>query len=179
VTGSLVAIAFGSVFVLVNSADSPSPWPLVIRALAAVVVALLAAGLVRVLRTTRPAPEIPASEYLHRRYWLVVILEAVALFGGLSVVNGVLDRAAVSVAWVALVVGVHFFALAAIWRTALYHWLGATMTALGVAGFVIYAVGGTAVAVDLVAGVGSGAALYGAVAVALRGVMRGQEPADA
>ncbi len=86
------------------------------------------------------------ADFVDRRYWLVV-LEAGALFGGLAVVNGVLHRTAVSVAWVALVVGVHFFGLARIWRMPLYHWLGAAMTVLGLSGFLIYALGGTAATV--------------------------------
>jgi uncharacterized membrane protein len=102
------------------------------------------------------------------RSWLIVALEAGALFGGLVVINGVLHHSAVSVAWVALVVGVHFFGLARIWRMPLYHWLGAAMTILGLTGFLIDALGGTAAIVGLVAGVGSGMALYAAVGVALR-----------
>jgi hypothetical protein len=80
----------------------------------------------------------------------------------------------VAIAWVALVVGVHFFGLARIWRMPLYHWLGAAMTVLGLAGFLIYALGGTAAIVGLVAGVGSGAALYATVGAALRDALRGR-----
>jgi hypothetical protein len=56
----------------------------------------------------------------------------------------------------------------------LYHWLGAAMTILGLAGFLIYALGGTAPTVGLVAGVGSGATLYAAVGVALCDALRGR-----
>jgi hypothetical protein len=174
VAGSMVAITFGAVFVLVNSAGLPAPWPLVIRTVGLVVAALLIVGLVRVIRTAPPPTQAPASDYMGRRYWLIVALEAGALFGGLTVINGVLHRTAVSVAWVALVVGVHFFGLARIWRMPLYHWLGAAMTVLGLAGFLIYALGGTAAIVGLVAGVGSGAALYATVGVALRNTLRGR-----
>ena len=171
--GSMVAIAFGTVFVLVNSAGLPAPWPLVIRAVGLVVAALLMVGLVLMVRGAPPAMQAPASDYMDRRYWLIVALEAGALFGGLAVVNGVLHRSAVSVAWVALVVGVHFFGLARIWRMPLYHWLGAAMTVLGLAGFLIYALGGTAAIVGLVAGVGSGAALYATVGAVLHDALRG------
>jgi hypothetical protein len=166
--GSVVAITFGTVFVLVNSADLPRPWPVVIRVAGLGAAALLLAGLAFVARTSPPQPQSPESGALDRRYWFIVAAEAVALFGGLYVVNGVLHRAAVSVAWVAVVVGVHFFGLARIWRIPLYHWLGATMTILGLAGFLIYAAGGGAGMIGLVAGVGCGAALYAAVGVALR-----------
>lgn len=166
VVGSLVAIAFGTVFVLVNSADLSAPWPLVIRVAGLVVAVALIAALVPVIR--RGAPATAASDAMDRRYWLVVALEAVALFGGLAVINGVLHRSAVAVAWVAVVVGVHFFGLGWVWRMPLYHWLAAAMTLLGLAGFLIYALGGSAALVALVAGVGSGVALFAAVAVALR-----------
>lgn len=172
--GSMVAITFGTVFVLVNSGGMPDPWPLVIRAAGVLVAALLVAGLVLVARKAPPATQVPASGFVDHRFWIIVALEAGTLFGGLLVVNGVLHRTAVSVAWVALVVGAHFFGLARIWRMPLYHWLGAGMTALGLAGFLTYALGGTAAIIGLVAGVGSGAALYAAVGVALRDAQRGR-----
>jgi hypothetical protein len=172
VVGSMVAITFGTVFVLVNSGGLPAPWPLVIRAVGLLVAALLIVGLVLVVRTAPPAARAPASDYVDRRYWLILALEAVALFGGLAVINSVLHRTAVSVGWVALVVGVHFFGLAWIWRMPLYHWLGAAMTVLGLAGFLIYALGGNAATVGLVTGVGSGAALFAAVGAALRDALR-------
>ncbi|MCW3820765.1 hypothetical protein ONA91_40705 [Micromonospora sp. DR5-3] len=174
VAGSMVAITFGTVFVLVNSAALPTPWPVVVRVVGLVVAALLIVGLVLVVRAAPPATRAPASGYMDRRYWLIVALEAGALFGGLAVINGVLHRSAVSVAWVALVVGVHFFGLAWIWRMPLYHWLGAAMSVLGLAGFLIYAFGGAAASVGLVAGVGSGAALYVTVGAVLRRALLGR-----
>jgi hypothetical protein len=174
VIGSMIAITFGTVFVLVNCAGLAAPWPLVIRVVALLVAALLIVGLVLVVRKAPPATQAPAPGLVDRRYWLIVALEAGVLFGGLVVINGVLHHTAVSVAWVALVVGVHFFGLARIWRMPLYHWLGAAMTILGLTGFLIDALGGTAAMVGLVAGVGSGAALYAAVGVALRDALRGR-----
>ena len=50
VVGSVVAISFGTVFVLVNSGGVPAPWPLVIRVIGLLVAALLVAGLVLVVR---------------------------------------------------------------------------------------------------------------------------------
>jgi hypothetical protein len=176
--GSMVAITFGAVFVLVNSAGLPGPWRLAIRLAGVLVAAVLVAGLLLALRRAPATRQAPVSGFADRRYWIVVALEAVALFAGLFVLNGVLHRPAVSVAWVATVVGVHFFPLARNWQIPLFHWLGAVMTLLGLAGFVIYAVGGTATAVALVAGVGSGAALYSAVGLALgRTLHRRSSPA--
>ncbi|SBT37137.1 hypothetical protein [Micromonospora auratinigra] len=173
VVGSLVAISFGTVFILVNSGGLAAPWPLVLRVVGLLAAALLLVALFRVARQAspeRPAPE--AAGFMDRRYWLVVALEAIALFGGLAVINGVLHRPEVAVAWVAVVVGVHFFGLAHVWRMPRYHWLGAVMTALGVAGFLTYALGGGAAAVGLVSGVGCGVALFATVALALRDTVR-------
>jgi hypothetical protein len=167
VSGSAVAITFGTVFVLVNSGGLTAPWPLVIRVTGLLVAVLLSAGLVLTVRRTSPGRGDSATGYVDRRYWLIVALEAVALFGGLAVVNGVLHRPEISVAWVALVVGVHFFGLGRIWHLPAYHRLGAVMTVLGIAGFLVHALGGPAAAVGLVAGVGSGATLYAFVAIAL------------
>ena len=178
VVGSMVAVAFGTVFIMVNSGGLPHPWPLIVRVVGLLVAVLLVVGVVRAARTAPSEMRAPVTGFTHRGYWAIVALEAVALFGGLAVINGVLHRSAVSVAWVAFVVGVHFFGLAWIWRMPLFHGLGAAMTLLGVAGFLIYALGGSAAVVAVVAGVGSGVALYAAIAVALRAATRGGTPAS-
>jgi hypothetical protein len=90
----MVAITFGTVFVLVNSAGLPAPWPLVIRAVGLLVAALLIVGLVLVVGKASSATQAPVSDFIDRRYWLIVALEVGALFGGLAMVNGVLHRTA-------------------------------------------------------------------------------------
>ncbi len=167
VIGSVVALAFGTLFVFANSGGLRAPWPLAIRVAGALVAVLLAVGVVRAARKGPPATPEPGSGFAAPRYWLILTVEAVALFGGLAVINGVLHRPAVAVAWVALVVGVHFFPLARAWHMPLFRWLGAAMTVLALAGFLTYALGGSAAAVGLVAGVGSGVALYATVAAAV------------
>lgn len=167
VVGSVVAIVFGTIFVEVNSGGLPAPWPVVVRATGLIVAGLLVVSLLVVVRAAPVAEHSPAASVVGARYWLVVALEAVALFGGLVVINGVLHRPAVAVAWVALVVGIHFFGLGRIWYLSGYHWLGAAMTVLGVAGFVTHAGGAGSAIVGLVSGVGSGVALYVAVGAAL------------
>ncbi|BEL03387.1 hypothetical protein Q0Z83_015780 [Actinoplanes sichuanensis] len=166
VIGSLIAISFGTVFMMVNSSGLPAPWPLVIRAAGAVIAAVLVVALLRTARTGRTtSPE--GAGFADRRYQVIVAVEVIALFGGLYVINQVLQRPETGIAWVAVVVGTHFFALAWAWRLPLFHWLGAAMTLLGLAGFVAYALGASAATVALIAGVGSGLSLYGTVAAAL------------
>src|SRR4051812_41854370 len=109
VVGSIVAIGFGTSFVIANSGGLDSPWPLILRVAAALVAAALLVATLRSQRTAPPEAAAGAAGFMRRGYWIVVALEAAALFGGLFVINGVLHRQAVSVAWVALVVGVHFY----------------------------------------------------------------------
>lgn len=162
VIGSLIAISFGTTFVMVNSGDLPAPWPLVIRAAGAVIAAVLLVALFRTARTAQAAPATGAG-FADRRYQLIVLVEVIALFGGLYVINQVLERPEIAVAWVAVVVGTHFFALAWAWRIPHFHWLGAGMTLCGLAD----ALGASPAVVALIAGVGSGLCLYATVAAAL------------
>lgn len=165
VTGSLIAVVFGLVFIEVNSGGLAAPWPLVVR-LAGVVAA--AGLLVALFRSRRSAAAPSGTWFSDRRYWMVVAAEAVALFGGLFVINGVLKHSEIAVAWIAFVVGVHFFGLAAAFRLNRFHVLGAVLTVLGIAGFVLDAAGASAAVIGLVSGVLSGFALFGTVAVSLR-----------
>lgn len=166
--GSLIAIAFGLVFVEVNSGGLDAPWPLVVRIAGAVVAAGLLVALFRLGRPRDPGPGRGGTWFGDRRYQLIVVAEAIALFGGLFVINGVLKHSEVAVAWVAFVVGVHFFGLAAAFRLNRFHVLGAALTLLGIAGFVLDALGASAATIGLVSGVFSGVALFVTVAVSLR-----------
>jgi hypothetical protein len=171
VVGSLIAIAFGTVFVVVNSGGLATPWPTVVRLTGVAVAAVLLIALfVRRPRPTAPNPGTggstdragagPATFFGYRRFWVIVAIEAAALFAGLYVINGVLGHSEVAVAWVAVVVGVHFVGLGRAFRLTRFHVLGAAMTALGVAGFVLDAVGAGAPVIGLVSGVLSGVALF-------------------
>jgi hypothetical protein len=53
---------------------------------------------------------------------------------GLAVLNGPLDAPQAGVAWVSLVVGVHFFALAVAFAEPFFHRLGGAITVCGLAG---------------------------------------------
>jgi hypothetical protein len=175
VTGSMIAISFGTVFVMVNSGGLPAPWPTLIRAAGALAALGLLIALFATARKAGPPEQTAAvtgKGFMDRRYRLIVAAEAAALFGGLYVINGVLKKPDVAVAWVAVVVGVHFFGLASAWRMPLFHWLGAAMTALGLIGFLVHGLGGSAAAVGLIAGVGSGVLLYASVVGALTQVRR-------
>lgn len=75
-----------------------------------------------------------------RGYWLVVG-EALAIFGGAAVINHGLNAPRAVLPWITLVVGTHFFALAAVWRVRFFHWFGAGMTTSAAAGLIGAAMG--------------------------------------
>ncbi len=102
-----------------------------------------------------------------RRYGIVVAAEVVALAAGLVVITAVPGRPEYAVAWVALVVGVHFVSLG-VGRSATILLLGAVLTALGLLGFVLGGLTGSAAAISWITGIGSGFTLLVAVALDLR-----------
>lgn len=167
--GSTIGLVFGVVFVLANTGElAPGP-RLALRVAAAVVAVVLAVGTVRQLRRagTDAGPERGRGGF-DRRYAAIVAAEVVALAAGLAVVNGVLQAPRFAVAWVAFVVGVHFFALARIWDLRLFTGLGVVVAALGVAGAVAGFAGAGPAVIGVISGVLSGAALFVWVGLALR-----------
>lgn len=172
-TGGLVGAVFGLVFVLVNSGGLGT-WTTVLRVGGVVVALLVVADLVRRLGPAAggaggAAQRAPAVSPWGRGYRLVVLAEAVALFGGVQVVVRLLDAPRYAIAWVCLVVGVHFVALGALWRVARFHVLAAVLVALSAVAVVVGVTGGSDAAVRLVAGVGAGAVLLVFAATSGRG----------
>lgn len=162
--GSVIAGAFGLVYVLVNAGPLPAAWTLTLRVLAA---AAFVAVLVSVVRSGLSGPHRDDHRggqqrlVFGRAYWLVVAAEAVALFLGARLLSGPLHAPDAGVAWVSVVVGVHFFALAAVFGEHFFHWLGAVITACGVLGLVLAATGAAEPTIALVGGVVPGAVLLG------------------
>lgn len=63
--------------------------------------------------------------------------------------------------WIALIVGIHFIALAVVWKMLFFHGLGAALMLCGVAGLALAATGAAVSAIDLAGGVLPGAVLLG------------------
>lgn len=126
----------------------------------------LLAGVRHARRSAADAPTEHAG-FADRRYWTIVGLEAIALLGGLAVINSVSHRPTFAVPWIALVVGVHFFGLVRLWRVRSFGPLGVALVGLGLAGFLLAGFGAATTTVDLVSGVGSGIALYATAATAM------------
>jgi hypothetical protein len=164
-TGLLIGLVFGLVFVEMNSGDLSDNWSFRLRAAGAVIAVILLVGLLWRRRWLDQAGQ--AVDRFDRRYWAVVAVEVVALLVGLAIIRHVLEADRFTVAWIAAVVGVHFFGLGAVWRDRPLYLVGTVLTLLGLAGFVIGAAGGSAAAIALVSGVGCGATLFLGVGLAL------------
>jgi len=101
----------------------------------------------------------PAGDRRFHLGLLACVAEVGVIAAGLVVLNGPLHAPQAAVAWIALVVGVHFLAFAVIWKLLFFHGLGAALMICGVAGFVLAAIGAAVSAIDLVGGVLPGAIL--------------------
>lgn len=163
--GSTIAAVFGLVYVFVNTGALPVGWAWMLRSLAAVVFVAVLIAVVRAGRFAGAATEserasgIPARHAFGRAYWCVVGIEVVALFVGTRVLSGPLHAPQAGVAWVSLVVGTHFFALAVIFAQRFFHWLGAAITVCGAVGVVLALAGAGTGVIGLVAGAVPGALL--------------------
>ncbi|MEV0314248.1 hypothetical protein B0I32_108112 [Nonomuraea fuscirosea] len=176
-SGLLVGAIFGAVFILVN-AQSPlsAPVALVLRVAACLAAAGVIAMWFMTARKERSAvrgegaagqQEGPAGQeerpgnMFGRGYLIVVAAEVVLLFGGLRVMAALGAPAQANVGWVALVVGVHFIALAPVWKDWGIAVPGVVLTLLGAAGLVLAATGSALAWVPIISGVLSGVVLLG------------------
>lgn len=165
--GSLVGAVFGLIYVLVNAGPLPPVAAMALRAAAAAAFcAVLAALYLR--RHDRVAdPDADQSGkrggagVFGRAYWIVVAAEVAALAVGLAVLDGPLNVPRAGVAWVSIVVGVHFNALAVVFGLRFFHWLGGAITACGVIGLALVATAASAIPVSLISGIVPGALLLG------------------
>jgi hypothetical protein len=140
--GSLIGAIFGLVYSEVNAGPLPAPGPALVRAGAAaafagLVILLVATRNRQRLGSERRETEDSAAGGFGRGFWLIVAAEGVSIVAGNAVLTGPLalpERGVV--AWVSVVVGVHFVALGAIWRARLFHVLGSAIAACGIAGLV-------------------------------------------
>ncbi|MEV4115024.1 hypothetical protein [Nonomuraea sp. NPDC049695] len=166
----LIGAIFGAVFVVVN-AQSPLNAVTVnlLRAAACLAAASVIAMWFATARRERPAAGSQRNMF-GRGYLIVVAAEAILLFGGLRVLAALGRPEQANVAWVALVVGVHFIALAPIWKDWGIAVPGVVLTLLGAGGLVLTWTAAVAW-VPFVSGVLSGVMLLiGAVSFGWRAV---------
>lgn len=155
--GSLIGAIFGLIYVLVNARELPL--------VAGVGVAVHGIGaffgvLVALRRARRPPdPSVAAGRGFGRRYWLVVATEVAAMAAGLVVLNGPLDAPEAGIAWISVVVGLHFFPLAALFGVPFLRRLGAAIAGCGVLGLALAAGNAGAAPIAAVSGVVPGVLL--------------------
>jgi hypothetical protein len=167
--GSVVAAAFGLVYVEVNAGQLPPAACWTLRALAPLI--LIAIGVLALAARRRRGTATSSGHHedgsggrsraFGRRYWLIVLIEFAAIFAGARILSGPLERSYAGVAWVSLVVGIHFFFLAGHFRLRFFQVLGTAITACGAVGLVLAFATGSAPAVALVSGVVPGFILLG------------------
>ncbi len=180
--GSFIGGVFGLIYVEVNAGVLAAPAATALRIAGAVAFA----GLLALLAVNRGsgAPAAAAARGgFGPRYWLVVAAEVAAIVAGSALLNGPLDRPRAVVAWVSVVVGMHFAALAAVWRVSLFRWLGAAIVLCGLAGLAAAGLGASSAVIATVGGVLPGALLLaagyrGASATIVPRSQRASRPAD-
>ena len=158
--GSVIAAVFGLIYVLVNAGPLPAAWRLTLRVLAAIA---FVAVLVAIFRSNRPSRERMAkngecSVAGIGSWWPPSSLRCTSACA-CSAVHSMPPRPG----WpgVSLVAGVHFFVLAVVFGQRFLQWLGAVITACGVAGLVLAATGAAEATIALIGGVLPGAILLG------------------
>jgi hypothetical protein len=154
-SAGFVGAIFGLVFVLVNAGELDRPYDVVVRGLG---IAAFVAVAVLLFRIEGTAPEQELQPGAWQVYRAAVIAEVIALVGGAQLLNRT-GHSDLSLPWVVIVVGVHFFPLGWAFRAPFFHVLAGTLVGLGVVGGALALGGADRAVVALVSGVGAGAAL--------------------
>ncbi|MFG3054825.1 hypothetical protein ACGFZP_28270 [Kitasatospora sp. NPDC048239] len=163
-TGRLIGAIFGLAFVLANAGTLPPAVgiPLRVLAIASFLRLFMALRRSRTPQAAAPADG-PAPRTFGRGYRLVVAVEVTVGLAGILVINNLLHAPRATAPWITLVVGLHFFGLAVVWRMASLRLLAAAMSACGAAGLVLAACGSPVAPIAAVAGIAPGALLLGSV----------------
>ncbi|MEO6714030.1 MAG: hypothetical protein ABIM89_11460 [Mycobacteriales bacterium] len=157
-SGPLIGSVFGLIFVLANAGALPAPVGALAQGIAfAVFVAIVLTLRRRAARLSAQARA--AGPRFGSGFWIVVAGELIAIAAGLVVLNGPLDAPRATVAWISLVVGLHFVALAFTLHQPFLHALGAAIATCGATGLVLAAAGASNAAIATIAGVLPGALL--------------------
>lgn len=144
--GSLIGGAFGLVFLIVNSAGFSTLGRILVLVVGIAAFAIIVVFAMRSLGRAKRAQAQAADTHMHtaspfgRSYWIIVAVEAVALFGGARLLSA-MGHPELGVAWVAFVVGTHFYALGYVFKLGRFHVLATVVTLCGIAGFIAFFAG--------------------------------------
>ncbi len=180
IVGSGVGALAGLVYVVANATAMEPPLRIAARLVAGAIFGACAVGMIRTLRTLRThrlhEPDQP--RHADRRYWAVLAGEVATAVSGAYVLAGPLQRPGAVLAWVTLVVGLHYFPLATVLRAPVFRVLGLCLTGLGLSALgVAAAVGDQGPAIPVIAGVCPGFVLLAASLWALRHSLRASRAA--
>ncbi len=134
--GCLIGGAFGFAFVAANTASLPAQVSTVLRIIAAVAFIALVALATRRQPPSGSRPNSVDNFGLGLTYWLVVAAEFAAIVVGAKVLTDHLALPNAVAAWVSIVVGVHFVALAPMWRFPAFYLLGGFIGLCGMVGLI-------------------------------------------
>ena len=177
--GFFVGSVFGLVFVLVNSGPPLPPVLATVLRTLAVIAAVAIVVLVALTMRRESAREVidarsgsegaesvPERTRFDAFFGAVTLIEFALIFGGITLLTRLGAPPQTGVAWVALIVGLHFFPLALRWRQPEILFLAWYATVLGVLGLILVATG-HAVWAPLVSGVLTGVGMLGGSVVAI------------
>ncbi|UVI36118.1 hypothetical protein [Brevibacterium spongiae] len=159
--GALIGAGFGLLFLIINSSQFSTVGRTLVIALGALAFAGIAVFAVRGLMRSRAAASARdrRGPPFGRAYWIIVLIEAVLLFAGARLLSG-LGHPELGVAWVAVVVGTHFYALGWVFGLDRFHVLATIVTLCGIGGFIAFFAAAPAF-IPVISGVISGFALLG------------------
>ncbi len=149
----VITAVFGFIYIMANAQLLPPTEATAVRVIGILAAVGLLIALPRPDRPDRPGVGFSGS------YWLIVAAEVAAGIGGLVVLNDVLGIHDASIAWISVVVGVHFFGFYVIWRLPIMVWIGAAITVCGGLGLLAAGLDRSATVIAVVAGILPGAVL--------------------
>ena len=143
--GALIGGAFGLLFLIINTVQFSTLGRTLVIAVGVIVFVGIAVLAVRgLLRKRGGGGRLGESGERGRRertswraYWTIVLIEAALLFAGARLLAS-LGHPELGVAWVAVVVGTHFFALGWVFGLDRFHALATVVTLCGIGGFIAF-----------------------------------------
>jgi hypothetical protein len=153
--GALIGAGFGLLFLIINTTQFSTLGRTLVLALGILTFAGIVIFAVRGLAQRRGSntgavradadsdtaihPDTPSRREppFGRAYWIIVCIEAVALFAGTRMLAS-LGHPELGVAWVSVVVGTHFYALGRVFGLDRFHVLATVVTLCGIGGFIAY-----------------------------------------
>ena len=141
--GALIGAGFGLLFLIINTGQFSTLGRTLVITVGVLAFAGIAIFAIRGLMQGGRAGRGESGKRdrreppLGRAYWIIVLIEAVLLFAGTRLLAG-LGHPELGVAWVAVVVGTHFYALGRVFGLDRFHVLATVVTLCGIGGFIAF-----------------------------------------